>query len=203
MNPNGRSMSLHRLATQITLCNGGVNVWYLPYDPYIQGVIIRQLRAARPGGQEEYEPLQREIIMLRQKKETKDNLAEIAELVRRVNEIRAIYGNELIGSFAILDSCIVDVELLNESNTDALAVDYYWQNRNGNDPVGNYDMFAQYLSDDTIDELWQGYQDTRTKLPAAPKETQEEAPPPDNPLEPSGSQAKKGKRGKKPTPQSS
>ncbi|KKK80970.1 hypothetical protein LCGC14_2818180, partial [marine sediment metagenome] len=79
----------------------------------------------------------------------------------------------------------------------------YRQFRNGGDPLGNFDLFVQLLSDDTIDELYDGYTETRTKLPAAPKETQEEAPPLDDPLEQSGSQAKKVKHGKKSTPQSS
>ncbi len=197
MNLNGRSMSLHRLAKQITLCNGGVNIWYLPYHPVIQNVIRRQLRAARPGGEDEYEPLESEVAALEKQEPTKINLARIDKLTGEISTIRAHHGNTWLGHFIILDSCIVDVQLLDEENTDALAIDCYWQGRNGSDPLGNFDFFCQILHANLISELWTGYSDTRAKLPPAPSETQEDAPPKDNPLEPSGSPAKKGKRGKK------
>lgn len=198
MHQNGRSMSLHRLAKQITLCDGGVDVWYLPYDPAIQQVIYRQIKASRPCGDDEYEPLELEIAALKKQESTPINIARIDELVTEIVEIKARYGNTWLGSFVYVDSCIVDVQLLDDENLDALAIDCYWQGRNGNDPLGNFDLFCQIMDADLIRELYAAYSDTRAKLPPAPSETQEDAPPKDNPLEQRGSPAKKGKRGKKP-----
>ncbi len=203
MNLNRRSMSLHRLAKQITLCNGGVDVWYLPYDPAIQNVIYRQIKATRASGEDEYEPLELEVAALKKQKKTKINLARIADLATEISAIKTRYGMTWLGSFVYVDSCIVDVQLLDEDNLDALAIDCYWQGRNGNDPLGNFDLFCQILNTNLIAELYAGYDDTRAKLPPAPKETQEDAPPKDNPLEQSGSQVEKGKRGKKPIAETS
>lgn len=203
MHQNGRNMSLHRLAKQITLCNGGVNIWYLPYSPAIQNTIHRQVTAARPNGEDEYAPLDLELTALKKQKATKTNNARIEVLVTEIGAIRARYGNTWLDFFTILDSCVVDVELLDDENPDALAVDCYWQMRNGNDPAGNFDLFCQVFHTDLIWELWAGYQDTRIKLPPAPTETQEDSPPKDNPLERSGSPAQKGKRGKKPITETS
>ncbi len=203
MNLNGRSTSLHRLAKQITLCNAGVNVWYWPKEPAIQDVIHRQVKASRPGGEDEYEPLELEIFALEKQKKTKINLAQIEKLATEIRAIKERYGNDWLSTFVILDSCIVDVQLLDDNNIDALSVDFYWQERDGANPVGNFDLFCQVFDTDLIMELWKGYQDTRIKLPPAPTETQEDAPPKDNPLEPSGSPAKKAKRGKKPIAETS
>ena len=203
MHQNGRSTSLHRLAKQITLCDGGVDVWYWPKEPAIQDVIHRQVKAARRGGEEEYEPLEFELVALKQQETTPINLARIETLVIEISAIKERYGNDWLSTFVILDSCIVDVQLLDDDNIDALAVDFYWQERNGANPVGNFDLFCQVFDTDLIMELWKGYQNTRAKLPPAPIETQEDAPPKDNPLEQSGSPAKKGKRGKKPIPSTS
>jgi len=175
-----------------------VHVWYWPKEPAIQDVIHRQLKAARTGGEDEYEPLERELVAIKKQKATPVNLAQIEKLTAEVSVIKARYGNDWLSTFVILDSCIIDVQLLDEDNLDALAVDFYWQERNGADPVGNFDLFCQIFDTDLIMELWKGYLDTRIKLPPAPSETQEDAPPKDNPLEQSGSPAKKGKRGKKP-----
>ncbi len=203
MHKNGRNMSLHRLAKQIALCNGGVNVWYWPKEPAIQDIIHRQVKAARHGGEDEYEPLELELADLKGGEETKDSLGKINALAIEIRAIKERYGNDWLSTFVILDSCIVDVQLLDDDNIDALSVDFYWQERDGANPIGNFGLFCQVFDTDLIMELWKGYQATRIKLPPAPIETQEDAPPKDNPLEQDGSQVKKGKRGKKPITETS
>lgn len=198
MNQNGRS-TLRQLATQISLCDGALHVWYLPYDPAMQQIIYRQVTAERPGGEDEYEPLELTIAKLQKEEQSEDTIAEIDRLSKEIFKIKSRYGNGFLSSYVVLDSCIVDVAMVDDSNIDAAALNYYWQTRNGDDPVGNFDLFRSILSEKFINELWTGYNDTRVKLPPAPTETQEDGPPENNPLERNGSQAKKGKRGKRPT----
>jgi hypothetical protein len=100
--------------------------------------------------------------------------------------------------FAILESTIIDIEVINADDMEASAFAAYWQMKS-NIPVDNYHLFQQLLTTPMIDELWDAHEDTRAKLPEAPKETQESKPPDGNPLDKSGSLAKKGKRGKRRT----
>lgn len=186
------------MAKQIALCDGGLNVWFLPYDPAIQSVIYRQIKAQRPGGEEEYEPLKLKFVALKDKaKPTKGELAKMEQLAEEISQIKARYGNTWLSSFVILDSCVVGVELLDDDNLDALAIDCYWEARDGSDPLGNFALFIQILHSDLIEELVGGYVATRAKLPLAPKETQGDSPPKDNPLGQNGSPANEGKHTKK------
>ena len=170
----------------------------MPYDPAIQKVTYRQISAQRPGGEEEYEPLQAAIVTLKKEKPSKANASKIGALTTQISNIKAKHGNNWLTTFVIVDGCIVDVELLDENNIDAVAVDCYWRSRDGSDPLGNFELFIGLLSDDTINELYfQGYEQTRAKLPPAPEETQGDSPPKDNPLEQNGSPVNEGKHTKK------
>jgi hypothetical protein len=100
--------------------------------------------------------------------------------------------------FAILSSTIVDVEIHDTDNVEISGLAAWWQMKS-NIPLDNYHLFEQLLTTPMIDTLWQAYEDTRAKLPEAPKVTQESIPPDGNPLEKSGSQVTKGKRGRKRT----
>lgn len=117
------------------------------------------------------------------------------------NQLAAALPDEYKDSyviFAILYSTIIDIEIVDSDMMEASTFDAYWKMR-GNIPIDNYHLFEQLLTTPMIDELWLAYEDTRAKLPEAPKETQESKPPDGNPLEQSGLPAKKAKRGRKRT----
>jgi hypothetical protein len=138
------------MAKQITLCDGGLSVWYHPLTPSLQGIVWRQLKS--------------------------------------------IVGDDMWdshhGVFAILDTSIVSCELIDENNTEARLICTYFDNRSGDNPMADFVLFSQLITNDSVTILLDGHRDTRAKLPQAPEITQEEKPAPGNP---------KGKRGKKRT----
>jgi hypothetical protein len=100
--------------------------------------------------------------------------------------------------FAVLSSTIIDIDVHDTDDVELNGLAAWWQMKS-NIPADNYQLFEQLLTTSLVDILWQGYDDTRAVLPPAPEITQESKPPVGNPLDSTGSQAKKGKRGKRHT----
>ena len=94
--------------------------------------------------------------------------------------------NGLQALFSVLHSVIVDMEFDDGYAEEVAPLAVYWACREGDNVQVDYLAFMSILSNEIIDVLWNGYQDTRAKLPQAPAITQEGKPEAEAPLEVSG-----------------